>query len=136
MTNFQTKQNTKNIQKSMFFTHVTGLLHNWAYILQTSKGYCQEARGESSGWSSKEQLELNGAEMALQCAIELSGYNVEFKSDLEQILQLLIGMYAGKKEEDSLIAPCLVTSHQYSLISKQFPLIFLADSTTYLLLTY
>lgn len=62
-------------------------------------GYCREARGESSGWRTREQLELNAAENAFQWATELTGHNIEFQSDSEPTLLKIMEMYAQAKEE-------------------------------------
>ncbi|XP_026378266.1 uncharacterized protein LOC113272675 [Papaver somniferum] len=68
-----------------------------ALTLVDDTGTFKEARGESSGWNSKELLELNGAESAFQWETELNGYNIEFQCDSEPTLMLLIGMYAKSR---------------------------------------
>lgn len=62
-------------------------------------GKCKEARGNSSGWNSRDLLEQEGAEAAFQWAMELSGHHIEFQSDSEPILKRLIEMYAKAREE-------------------------------------
>lgn len=62
-------------------------------------GNCKEARGNSSGWNSRELLEQEGVEAAFQWAMELSGHDIEFQSDCGPTLKLLIDLYVKAREE-------------------------------------